>query len=112
MITRGALASAERLPRPTGEPHDDWVLSLPLHEPGRVQPGCLPWAERGPVRGFFHGLLFERETLADTTNSRPDCSDAELVLRVYEHGGEVALSRLRGSFVIAIIDRARGLAVV
>jgi len=112
MTNRGALALAERLPRPTEELHDDWVLSVSLHEPGRVQPDCLPWAERGSVRGFFHGLLFERESLAATTNSRSDCPDAELVLRVYEHGGEVALSRLRGSFVIAIIDRTRGLAIV
>jgi asparagine synthetase B (glutamine-hydrolysing) len=112
MTIRGALAFAERLPRATEEPDDDWVLSFSLHEPGRVQQGSLPWAERGPVRGFFHGLLFERETLADKTNSRPDCSDAELVLRVYEHGGQGALSRLRGSFVTAIVDRARDLAIV
>src|SRR5262249_13118286 len=38
--------------------------------------------------------------------------DAELVLHAYEREGEAALSRLRGSFVIAIVDGSRGIAIV
>src|SRR5207244_2442516 len=84
-----------------------------LDEPGRVAPDNVRWAKRGALLGFFHGLLFDRETFAYLTDRRqPDCSDADLVLRSYERGGEAALSRLRGSFVVAIIDRARNKAIV
>jgi asparagine synthase (glutamine-hydrolysing) len=63
--------------------------------------------------GFFHGLLFDRETLVDSGDrDDPECSDADLILRAYERGGEGALSRLRGSFVVAIIDRTRGKAIL
>jgi asparagine synthase (glutamine-hydrolysing) len=41
-----------------------------------------------------------------------DCSDADLVLHAYERSGEVALSHLRGSFVVVVIDRRRGTAIV
>src|SRR5262245_32963454 len=90
---------------------DDWLLPLALDEPSRVLPSAVRWAQRGPLRGFFHGVLFDRETLTDSTY-QPDCSDADLVLRSYERGGETALSRLRGSFVVAIIDGGRGKAIV
>jgi asparagine synthetase B (glutamine-hydrolysing) len=89
--------------------NDSWVLSLSLDEPGRQLPGGVRWAKRGPLLGFFHGLLFDREVLADSTGQH---SDADLVLRAYERGGEAVLSRLRGSFVIAIIDPARNIAIV
>ena len=39
-------------------------------------------------------------------------SSIELILRAYAHEGEEILSRLRGSFVLAIIDRGRDLAIV
>ena len=76
-------------------------------------PSAMLWAERGPLRGFFHGLLFDREVLANSTDSsRAECSDAELVLRAYERGGEAALSRLRGSFAVVVIDCGRDIAIV
>ena len=90
---------------PIEAPDDDWVVSLSLRQASRVLPSRVRWAERGSLRAFFKGLLYDRDELADAT-SRCDLSDAELVLRVYDRGGEVALSRLRGSFVVAIIDDA------
>ncbi len=102
---------AERFPAEA--PVDDWVLALSLAEPSRVTPSRVGWVERGSLRGFFHGLLFDREALAYGNDlHRPDCSDSELVLQAYERGGEAAISRLRGSFVVAIIDHKRGIAIV
>ena len=92
---------------PTEAVDDDWVLSLSLNEPGRELPDGVRWVEFGPLRGFFQGVLFDREAFDE-----PDGSDADLVLRAYARDGEAALSRLRGSFVLAIVDRARGLALV
>jgi asparagine synthase (glutamine-hydrolysing) len=95
------------------EATDEWVLPVSLTEPGRLVPGFVPWAEWGPLRGFFYGLLFDREDLIRRTNcDQPDCSDAELVLRAYERIGERALPGLRGRFVVAIVDRLRDTAIV
>ena len=92
---------------------DDWVLRISIDEPGGVLPGGVQWAERGHLRCFFHGVLFDRELLANSSDrDESTFSDAALILRAYERRGEGALSRLRGSFVVAIIDRARDLAIV
>jgi asparagine synthetase B (glutamine-hydrolysing) len=111
MTTRSQLAIAEPL---ASEARTNWVLTLSLDEPGRVPyGGGVIWAERGPLRGFFDGLLFDREILAKSADcSSADSSDADLILRAYERGGAAALARLRGSFVLAIIDGARGIAIV
>src|SRR5438067_5379560 len=102
MRTQARLAVAEPLPIEATD--DNWVLPLSLDEPGRVLPGRVRWAKRGSLHGFFHGLLFDREVLAGSTDrDQPDRSDADLVLGVYERGGEAALSRLRGRFVVVII---------
>jgi asparagine synthase (glutamine-hydrolysing) len=94
-------------------PSDKWVLRFSLDEPGRVIPSGVPWAKWGPFHCFFHGFLFDREELARSGHCRlPDCSDADLVLRAYERQGEAILPRLRGSFVVAIVDRARDTAIV
>jgi asparagine synthetase B (glutamine-hydrolysing) len=90
--------------------NDHWVLSFDLAELGRVLPECVPWEELGPLRGFFEGVLFDREDFAGS--SHPNCSDAKLVLQAYAREGEAALSRLRGSFVVAIVDGARGKAIL
>jgi asparagine synthase (glutamine-hydrolysing) len=100
------------------EPHsaevssDNWVLQLSLKEPGRVLPSGVRWAKRGPFHCFFHGLLLNRDDLARSSNCCTDCSDADLILRAYERRGEAALPRLRGSFVVAIVDSARDSAFV
>jgi asparagine synthetase B (glutamine-hydrolysing) len=90
--------------------NDDWVLSFDLAELGRVVPDGVRWEELGPFRGFFQGVLFDREDLAGP--SQPNCSDAKLVLHAYAREGEAALSRLRGTFVVAIVDGARGRAIL
>jgi asparagine synthase (glutamine-hydrolysing) len=90
--------------------NDGWVLSFDLSELGRALPDGVCWEELGPLRGFFQGVLFDREDLA--ASSHPNCSDANLVLQAYARQGEVALSRLRGSFVVAIVDDARGRAIL
>jgi asparagine synthetase B (glutamine-hydrolysing) len=90
--------------------NEDWVLSFDSAEPGRALPECVRWEELGPLRGFFQGALFDREDLAGS--SQPNCSDAKLVLQAYAREGEAALSRLRGSFVVAIVDGARGRAIL
>lgn len=110
-MSHSSLAIAGALP--AEKPGDDWVLSLSRQEPGRVPASPFRWAERGPLRGFFYGLLFDRKELAASFNrGQPDCSDADLVLLAYEREGEAALSRLRGSFVVAIVDGIRNVALV
>src|SRR5262245_13453223 len=91
---------------------DDWVIALLLNEPMRMLPGSMRWAELGSLRGFFSGLLFDRQRLTAGIDRAQEYSDADLVLRAYERSGEVALSQLRGSFALAIIDQVRGTALV
>jgi len=99
-------------PLATAAASEDWVLPTLRAREECCRARCRG-AERGPLRGFFHGLLFDREVLANSTDSsRAECSDAELVLRACERGGEAALSRLRGSFVVAVIDCGRDIAIV
>src|SRR5262249_45517815 len=110
MTDQAGLAIADAL---AAKACNDWVLPLSLEDPTRVLPSRIRWAERGGLHGFFDGLLFDREELADSVNKgNRDCLDVDLVLHAYERGGEAALSRLRGSFVVAIVDRTRGLAIV
>src|SRR5262249_48968298 len=108
MTDKPDFATAEVIP--TEAPCDDWVLQLSLVEPAREPTGGVPWVERGPFRCFFDGLLFDREALADSTDR--ECSDADRVLQTYERGGEDAVARLRGSFVVAVVDRVRRVVIV
>jgi asparagine synthetase B (glutamine-hydrolysing) len=111
MNSNSGLAIA-RAPRPE-DASGDWVVTLSRQEPGRPPANSLRWAERGPLHGFFEGQLFNREEFAASFNRvEQDCSDADLVLRAYEREGEAALSRLRGIFVVAIVDSSRGVAIV
>jgi len=111
MTSQSPSALAESLP--TEAAYDHWVLPISIDQPGRVLSDSVRWTERGSLRCFFHGLLFDRELLTDPADREwSDSSDAALVLRAYERGGEAALSRLRGSFVVAIVDCARDLAIV
>jgi asparagine synthetase B (glutamine-hydrolysing) len=93
--------------------NDDWVLRISIGERGTLVPHGVSWAERGSLRCFFHGLLFDRELLADSNDSDPlQASDAVLVLKAYEREGRNIFPRLRGSFVVAIIDATHDLAIV
>lgn len=109
MTSQAGLAVADR--RGSEALDLDWVLPFSVKEPTHLLASRMQWTERGPISGFFSGILFDRDELADL-GGKKDCSDSDLVLRVYERGGEAALSRLRGSFVVAIIDRTRQLAIV
>jgi asparagine synthetase B (glutamine-hydrolysing) len=102
------LTFVEQLP--TVSISDNWVLSLSLTKPDGALSGGVRWAEHGPLRGFFSGILFDREALEEAGQS--DCSDAELVLRAYARKGDTILSQLRGSFVVAVVDRALGTGLV
>src|SRR5262249_9070557 len=80
--------------------------------PGRLLPGSVRCAELGPLRGFFQGLLFDRHEMAAGLNCGEDSSGAELILRAYERGSVAALSQLRGSFVVAVVDGSKNRAIV
>lgn len=84
----------------------DWVLSLSVHQ-SRVGACGVPFAELGSLRAFVSGLLYDRAELARTSGLSTRCSDAELVLSAYERCGESLIPRLRGSFVVVLVDRAR-----
>ena len=77
-----------------------WVLPISLADPGCILPGSGPWLEQGSLRGFVQGHFADRRRLAAAAGySEACCSDAELLLRLYEREGEGAFERLRGSFV-------------
>lgn len=108
-VTDFAVAEPRRAPAGA----NDWVLSVPLDNPAAAQLSGAAFAERGPIRCAFAGLLFDRDGLADTVGTtRPDASDAELVLAAYGRWGEAALPRLRGTYAIIILDRRTDRAIV
>src|SRR5262245_9952002 len=111
MLTSAARPAVSGAPA-IDAPGEGWVLALSLNQPGRLLSGSVRWAELGSLRGFFQGLLFDRQKLAAGIGRNEDYSDADLVLRAYERTGEAALSQLRGSFVVAIIDRTQDRAIV
>src|SRR5262245_45507588 len=95
-----------------GAPAAGWVLTIPLEPRERPPVKIAGWIERGPFRGFFEGFLFDRDKLAQSVGSTTNVSDAELVVAAYARHGEAALSRLRGSFVVAVTDRLSNKTIV
>ncbi len=85
----------------------DWLLAVALDgEDGvRVRGGAL--AERRGLEVFFEGLLFDQDEWEHRLGAGP-LPAAEIVLSAYEQDGDEALARLRGNFVVAVHDRARG----
>lgn len=111
MTSSSALSRSDAPPIPAD--YDDWVMSLALEGPGRLLPDTMPWAKRGPLRCFVHGVLFDRPVVRGPVDSDyQDDSDADLVLRAYEQQGHASLASLRGSFVVAIIDHSRDVTIV
>jgi asparagine synthase (glutamine-hydrolysing) len=111
MTSPSPLAVPESLP--TDAHCDDWVLAISLDRPAGVLSESLRWIQQGPFRCFFHGLLFDRDLLANSTDvNQFGFSDAALIVRAYEREGEKVLARVRGSFVLAILDGSRDLAIV
>ena len=110
MTPRVAGAVAERpVSSPTGE---GWVLTAALDGGHRLTGVNLAVAERGPVQAAFHGILFDRAELIATLDLPADATDPAILLSAYERWRDETLSRLRGSFVVAIADRSEGGAVV
>ena len=110
MTPRVAGAVAERpVSSPTGE---GWVLTAALDGGHRLTGVNLAVAERGPVQAAFHGILFDRAELIATLDLPADATDPAILLSAYERWRDETLSRLRGSFVVAIADRSEDGAVV
>jgi asparagine synthase (glutamine-hydrolysing) len=63
-------------------------------------------AQRREIQLFFDGRLYERDELAKTLSTTG--SDADLVLAAYEKWGDSLVWRVRGIFVILLLDRAQG----
>src|SRR5215471_8407131 len=91
---------------------EDWVLRLSLSGPGRSPLDQVRWTEWGDLRGFLAGKIFDCLVLARDEDLTKPRSSIELILRAYAYEGDEILSRLRGSFVLAIVDRGRNLAIV
>jgi asparagine synthetase B (glutamine-hydrolysing) len=111
MASSSALSLSDGLPIAADD--DNWTLSLSLEGPDRLPPDTMLWAKRGPISCFLHGELFDREAVLGSADGdwQNDC-DADRVLRAYEQLGHASLANLRGSFVVAIIDRSRGVTIV
>jgi asparagine synthase (glutamine-hydrolysing) len=85
---------------------DDWVLRLRLDGANLVAEG-VSWVDCGPISAFVDGILFDRDDLAAIGHQPKTSSDAALIAAAYARTGEALFPRLRGSFVVAIVDRAR-----
>jgi hypothetical protein len=104
---RGAMRSA---PRTTEEleadPNGRWAL-------GRVHLGVLQPAQQlgleKPARVLFHGDLhnFAELTRLLPDDQRPPDTAPALVAALYAAEGTAFLSRLQGSFCLAILDGGR-----
>src|SRR5688500_10017496 len=89
----------------------DWMLTLPLGG-GRAAARSATFAERGHLQVFFDGYLFEQEDLARAHRLDERMSAADIILSAYERAGDTIFSRLRGSFVIAVVDLGENSATI
>src|SRR5262245_46299086 len=107
------IRAAAATDAPIEKAGEDWVLVLPLDGPGRTLANGELWTDVGNFCGFFAGPVFDRSVLSKENEPNTHAlSNIELILCGYARGGEKMLSRLRGSFVVAIIDRARDLVII
>src|SRR6266849_7381398 len=85
---------------------DVWLLTASLNDPATAALLGDAFTHRGPVAACVHGVLFDRDELVSSVSrDAVDQSNADLVLGVYARGGDSALSRLRGVFVVTLVDR-------
>jgi len=91
---------------PVGALGSRWVLTVPL-DGGRL--AGAPVARADHLELFFSGYLVNPPRGAEAASS---LSDAEAVLSLVVREGESALTRLRGSFVLALADRRAGRTIV
>ena len=91
---------------------EDWVLTVSTSGRPRLTSIGLPVAERGSIQAVFHGVLFDRPTLASALGCYRDAPEAELVAAAFDQWHDDALLKLRGSFAVAIVDHLAGRAIV
>jgi asparagine synthase (glutamine-hydrolysing) len=105
------VAAAE--PSPSIASGPEWLLTAGLDDPHELTLTTGALAERGALRGFLDGFLFDRDDLASSLGQTAARStDVDLVLAACERHGDGILARLRGSFAVAIHDRSRATTVV
>ena len=86
-----------------------WLLTVALDDAASVRLTGGGLAARGDLQVFFEGLLFDREDWEARLRVEAGAlTPAELVLTACERRGDRVLELLRGSFVLAVHDRARG----
>jgi len=106
--TERDLASLPQSARPARDAPRDWVLSV-SHEPGgRPTIDGLGTVTLGPFTLAFAGVLSNHDDLADATLSPPSASSAQVALALVAEKGPAAFSDLRGGFIVALVDTARG----
>jgi asparagine synthase (glutamine-hydrolysing) len=91
---------------------EDWVLTVSTSGRPRLTSIGLPVAERGSIQAVFHGVLFDRPTLASALGCHRDAPEPELVAAAFDQWHDDALLKLRGSFAVAIVDHLAGRAIV
>lgn len=103
-----ASPAVRAAPRPATAAPLDWVLSVEWRESEPVRLGGVQTLKAGPWEIFVDGTIADRAEWSRELQLPPDASDAELVLGLLSRHGAGALTRLRGSFVVAIADRGAG----
>jgi len=89
-----------------------WVLAIPVGDPGAGGLVRRSVAGGDATRAFIDGYLVDRIHLSKELGLPSDSDDAALVLGAYQRWGKAALARLRGCFLVAILDPQRELALV
>jgi asparagine synthase (glutamine-hydrolysing) len=104
MDARGPDGRGTWLSGPVGLGHQ--ALALAPEEVGAIQPAIV-----GDHVGVFDGRLDNREVLIRelcTSEPQPELvTDAELVVRAYDHWGDACAESLLGDFAFAVWDRVR-----
>ena len=102
---------------PPEERFAEWVLECSSRRPAEIEVvsrGLPPGrATSGDLMVVFEGLLHDADELRRTLGVAPDepRSDAELVADTYARWGMEAFARLRGTWLVAIADGAKGVLV-
>lgn len=73
---------------------------------GEIGRSLPPWAEDASCGVVFDGVLYNRGDLEKlwTLDRGPAASDADLVLRAYQHWGRDLLNKLKGVFALIVWD--------
>jgi asparagine synthase (glutamine-hydrolysing) len=94
------------------DPSPDWIVALTTDPTGRIDAGGVAWAERGPLRVFVDGVLYDRDALARDSGESVHAPDARLLAAGFARHGDALIARLRGRFVVVVVDTTRNVATV